>query len=236
MLGVTVLDQPAQGRHAVFQPRRVFVLGRQAVVDGHHGRAALVGHLAAHRLTGVDAAHHKAAAMQVQEHRQVLVVGAGPQACRDVTGRAGNGEVLDTGQGHRWVSHRTHPRGIGLAGHLHRLLAQRRKTRATDAVHQGLGVGGKGQGLVVSHVEGLLPMGSARVGQERGPCGHRAPQGAVMRISSCSDCVSSMASVDSVPLRACWARRPLRATTAHSPRGTATVLTTSLYRTWPSGS
>ena len=71
------------------------MLGRQAVVDGHDDRVAELGQqLLAGAVVRLDVAHDPPAAVEEDEHRQVVAFG-GVDADRDVAGGTGHGAVED---------------------------------------------------------------------------------------------------------------------------------------------
>ena len=67
-----VLEDPAQGGGGVVQRRGPFVFRRQAIIHRDDAKAAFMREQAAEPVMGVQIAHHKAAAMEIDQGRQRL--------------------------------------------------------------------------------------------------------------------------------------------------------------------
>ena len=67
-----MLVQELGHSHSLFDAGGIGGLGRQMVVDAHHGSAGVGCQQTAHAVMRVDAAHHEAAAVHVHDHRQLF--------------------------------------------------------------------------------------------------------------------------------------------------------------------
>ena len=93
-----MLGDPRRRGVAIVGRRGVFVLGRQAIVNGHDDRVAELGQqLLAGAVVRFDVADDPPAAVEEDEHRQVVTFG-GVDADRDVAGGAGHGAIEDDGR------------------------------------------------------------------------------------------------------------------------------------------
>ena len=68
-----VVGYPFGGGDAVVDRSGIFVLGREAIVDGDDDQLALMGHLAADHVVGIDIADHPAAAVEEHQARREAV-------------------------------------------------------------------------------------------------------------------------------------------------------------------
>jgi hypothetical protein len=89
-------------REAVAERCRIGTLGRQSIVDADHGGAGPLGQKPHQPVVRVERAEDEAAAVGVEDDRQVPL-GAGPvMAEADRTSRAGDALLLDRGQLRHW--------------------------------------------------------------------------------------------------------------------------------------
>ena len=152
-----VLDHPVRGGHGVLDRRRERVLRREAVVEGDHHRATVLGDGAAGQVVGVEVADDEAAAVQEQHGRQ-WAVGVGPvDPRRSGPGRARHLGVGDLGhRGQQRVVAQVHgERAEPRAGLFGSLLRHRGRAGRGQELQQRAG-GGVELGVQVGHRRVLL--------------------------------------------------------------------------------
>lgn len=164
--GRRVVADMAEGRDAVVDRRGEGMFRRQAIIDGDHQAAALVGEPATGRIVGIEVADHEAAAVIVDQRRQRTGGGAERTVAAeaDLATRPSEGAVGDRADFGR--------RRFAVLGHLvdglspHRVgqRMERRSALLRGLVHQIE----QGTGLGVEH---LVHSAVSRTGGDR----RRAP-------------------------------------------------------------
>ena len=138
---VRVDGQPLQRVPRIVRGGGEFVFGREPVVQRHHGAAHQVAELAAQHIMRGDAANGETAAVQIQQHRQLVVRRCVKPRRQGVAVTRRNGEVFHPAQDGFGDFQHARPRFVGGASLCGRQGVKRRTLSAghaaDDVAHGG---------------------------------------------------------------------------------------------------